>query len=90
MRAVYLNTIDRSRAASARGACVSCSEKTVQDEAVNEYKTFMCMVCGFIYDEALGWPEDGIQPGTHWADVPDTWVCPECGATKDDFEMEEI
>jgi rubredoxin len=55
-----------------------------------EYKTYMCMVCGFIYDEAQGWPEDGIPPGTRWEDVPETWVCPECGAIKDDFEMEEI
>ncbi|MBA2491450.1 MAG: rubredoxin [Gammaproteobacteria bacterium] len=55
-----------------------------------DYKTFMCTVCGFIYDEAQGWPEDGIKAGTRWKDVPETWVCPECGATKDDFEMEEI
>ncbi|MGI8738303.1 MAG: rubredoxin [Gammaproteobacteria bacterium] len=55
-----------------------------------DYKTFMCKVCGFIYDEAQGWPEDGIKAGTRWKDVPETWVCPECGATKDDFEMEEI
>ena len=55
-----------------------------------EYKTYMCTVCGFIYDEAQGWPEDGIPPGTRWEDVPETWVCPECGATRDDFEMEEI
>lgn len=59
-------------------------------EEVKEYKTYMCTVCGFIYDEALGWPEDGIPAGTRWEEVPDTWICPECGATKDDFEMEEI
>jgi len=55
-----------------------------------DYKTFMCTVCGFIYDEAQGWPDDGIKAGTRWKDVPETWMCPECGATKDDFEMEEI
>ncbi len=53
-------------------------------------KTYMCMICGFIYDEAKGWPQDGIAPGTRWEDVPDTWVCPDCGATKADFEMVEI
>jgi rubredoxin len=57
---------------------------------VEDYKTYMCTVCGFIYDEAQGWPEDGIPAGTRWEAVPDTWVCPECGAIKDDFEMEEI
>ncbi|MGD9298282.1 rubredoxin [Thiohalocapsa sp.] len=53
-------------------------------------KRYMCMVCGFIYDEELGWPDDGIAPGTKWEDVPDTWVCPECGVGKEDFEMEEL
>ncbi|MGN2253783.1 rubredoxin [Frateuria sp. GZRe12] len=53
-------------------------------------RKWMCVVCGFIYDEALGVPEEGIEPGTRWEDVPDTWTCPDCGATKDDFEMVEI
>ena len=51
------------------------------------YRTWMCVVCGFIYDEALGLPEEGIAPGTRWEDIPDTWTCPDCGVTKDDFEM---
>ena len=54
------------------------------------YKKYMCVICGFIYDEALGRPEDGIEPGTRWEDVPDTWSCPDCGASKDDFEMLEV
>lgn len=58
-------------------------------DAVNLRK-WMCVVCGYIYDEALGVPEEGIAPGTRWEDVPDTWTCPDCGATKDDFEMVEI
>lgn len=55
-----------------------------------QYKRFMCLLCGFIYDEELGWPDDGITPGTLWDDVPLTWQCPECGATKDDFEMIQV
>lgn len=51
-----------------------------------EFKKYICVVCGFIYDEAEGWPEDGIEPGTRWDDVPETWMCPDCGVTKDDFE----
>ena len=54
------------------------------------YKRYMCLLCGFIYDEEKGWPNDGILPGTRWEDVPPFWQCPECGATKDDFEMIEI
>ena len=47
----------------------------------------MCLICGWIYDEAAGDPEHGIAPGTAWADVPMNWTCPECGARKEDFEM---
>jgi len=50
----------------------------------------MCQQCGWIYDEAKGDPIGGIQPGTRWADVPDSWVCPDCGTPKSDFEMLEI
>jgi len=53
-------------------------------------KKLKCMVCGWIYDEALGSPEEGIKPGTKWDDVPQDWICPDCGVTKDQFEMEEI
>ncbi len=53
------------------------------------YKKYICVVCGYIYDEALGDPEDGIPPGTRFEDIPDTWTCPDCGVTKDDFELLE-
>ena len=53
-------------------------------------KKWQCMVCGFIYDEAAGWPEDGIPAGTAWEDVPHDWLCPDCGTGKSDFEMMEI
>ncbi len=55
-----------------------------------EYKTWMCVVCGLIYDEQEGCPEEGIAPGTRWQDIDENWSCPDCGASKDDFEMIEI
>jgi rubredoxin len=55
-----------------------------------KYKKYKCTVCDWIYDEEQGLPEEGIAPGTLWDDVPDDWVCPDCGAGKSDFEMEEI
>ena len=59
--------------------------------ASNEpYRTWMCLTCGFIYEEATGLPDEGIAPGTRWPDVPINWTCPECGARKEDFEMVEI
>jgi rubredoxin len=55
-----------------------------------KFKTWMCLICGFIYDEEAGLPDEGIAPGTRWEEVPVNWVCPECGARKEDFEMIEI
>ena len=48
-----------------------------------------CIVCGWIYDEVRGDPDSGIAPGTRWEDIADDWMCPDCGAMKDDFEMIE-
>ncbi|SAK93624.1 rubredoxin-type Fe(Cys)4 protein [Caballeronia glebae] len=55
-----------------------------------EYRSWMCLICGWIYDEEAGLPEEGIAPGTRWEDVPINWTCPECGARKEDFEMVQI
>lgn len=54
---------------------------------MSEYKKYICTVCGFIYDEEQGWPEDGIPPGTKWEEVDDDWYCPDCGVSKEDFEL---
>ena len=55
-----------------------------------EHKTWMCLICGWIYDEAEGDPEHGIAPGTKWEDVPMKWTSTECAARKEDFEMVAI
>jgi rubredoxin len=44
-----------------------------------------CMVCGYVYDPVKGDPDHGVAPGTKFEDIPDSWVCPECGVTKDNF-----
>jgi len=49
-------------------------------------KKYECTVCGYVYDEELGDPDNGVAPGTKWEDVPDSWVCPLCGVGKDMFE----
>lgn len=53
-------------------------------------KVWQCVVCGFVYDEAVGLLAEGIKPGTAWADIPENWVCPDCGVAKADFEMVEL
>jgi rubredoxin len=48
---------------------------------------YECSICGYIYDPEKGDPDSGILPGTRFEDIPDTWVCPVCGATKADFVL---
>jgi len=45
-----------------------------------------CLVCGYIYDPKVGDIENGINPGTKFEELPNDWVCPQCGASKDQFE----
>ena len=56
----------------------------------SKWKKWQCRICGWIYDEELGDPESGIAPGTAWESVPDDWRCPDCGASKDEFDMVEL
>ena len=53
------------------------------------YQKWECVICGFIYDEEEGLPEEGIKPGTRFEDIPDEWCCPDCGVSKFDFEPME-
>ena len=49
----------------------------------------ICDVCGYVYDEVVGDPDNGIAPGTKWEDVDDDFLCPLCGVGKDQFSVEE-
>jgi len=59
------------------------SERSFTDMA-----KYVCTVCGFVYDEAEGYPDAGIAAGTKWEDLPDDFTCPICGVGKDMFEQE--
>ena len=54
------------------------------------YRRYICVICGWIYDEEKGNLDEGLAAGTRWQDVPDSWCCPDCGASKDDFDMVEL
>jgi len=47
---------------------------------------YVCTICGYIYDPAAGDPQNGIEPGTAFENLPPSWVCPVCGAAKDKFD----
>ena len=49
-------------------------------------KKWICIICGYIYDEAVGIPDQGVAAGTKFDDLPPDWVCPECGSPKESFE----
>lgn len=51
-----------------------------------DFKKYKCKLCGHVYDEAKGDPKHGIAAGTRWADLPEDWECPDCGAIKSMFK----
>ena len=53
------------------------------------YRKYACSACGYVYDEAVGDPDGGLPPGTRFEDIPDDWVCPECGVDKSFFDLKE-
>ncbi len=65
--------------------CEQCAEPCERSWIMKKY---VCLVCGYVYDPAEGDPDSGIAAGTAFEDLPDDWVCPVCGASKDQFEEE--
>ncbi len=63
-------------------------EKDIKKEGEGEMAKYKCSVCGYVYDPEKGDPESNIAPGTPFEDLPDDWVCPVCGASKDEFEKQ--
>ena len=68
---------------------LALSDKEVAIDMDQDWKIWECEICAFIYDEALGLPEEGLAPGTRWEDIPEDWACPDCGVAKSDFRMVE-
>lgn len=60
-------------------------ERNTGDKEAAPVDKYICQVCGFVYDPAKGDPDGGIAPGTAFEDIPEDWVCPVCGVSKDNF-----
>jgi rubredoxin len=67
---------------------VQASVPLSEERRFKRMDRYVCTICGYVYDPKLGDPDNGVAPGTKWEDVPDSWECPVCGASKDDFEKE--
>ncbi|BCG02782.1 hypothetical protein PPGU19_073500 (plasmid) [Paraburkholderia sp. PGU19] len=76
---------------SAGGAESTESNAATQTQtSAGDLKQWVCVICGWVYDEAAGLPEEGLAPGTRWADVPEDWRCPLCDVGKEDFALVEF
>lgn len=65
------------------------SEVKSKNKETKKMQKYVCTVCGYVYDPEVGDPDSGIEPGTAFEDIPDDWVCPVCGVSKDMFELQE-
>jgi flavin reductase (DIM6/NTAB) family NADH-FMN oxidoreductase RutF/rubredoxin len=74
------------RGTTAKAAPTYIEEKRREVAKLAKYR---CTICNYLYDPELGDPDGGIAPGTPFEELPDSWVCPVCGASKDQFEREE-
>ena len=91
LQAIHRDELDIKPPLGTQNSLFRSNLSTISNYAVGaQFKKYMCLICGWIFDEETGWPEDGIPAGIRWQDVPQNWTCPDCGARKDDFEMVEI
>jgi flavin reductase (DIM6/NTAB) family NADH-FMN oxidoreductase RutF/rubredoxin len=72
-----------------KSAATYIEVKPKPSDGVKRMKKYKCIMCGYIYDPAVGDPDNGVKPGTSFESLPADWVCPDCGAGKDEFELIE-
>lgn len=82
----YYRDIKHGRTPKTAATYVEVKPKAKLKEGGKNMKKYKCLLCGYIYDPAAGDPDNGVAAGTAFEDLPDNWVCPECGAGKDEFE----
>jgi rubredoxin len=74
----------------AHAAIAAPATRTDASSVFDDFKQWVCVICGWVYDEAAGLPDEGIAPGTRWPDVPADWRCPLCDVGKEDFALVEF
>jgi rubredoxin len=82
-----MNEENREQIATLAKELCGAEKKTAEEENVTQRK-YVCQICGWIYDEAVGLPEQGIPAGTKIADLPDTFQCEICRTGKENFKVE--
>ncbi len=89
MTYAYYRDVKHGRTPKSAATYIEKKPEQQAKEGVKGMKKYKCIMCGYIYDPAVGDSENGVQPGTAFENLPDDWVCPECGAGKDQFEPVE-
>ncbi|WP_345815695.1 rubredoxin [Paraburkholderia sp. PREW-6R] len=83
-------SLDETPSAEPANASKASAVSTPASAVADDFKQWVCVICGWIYDEAAGLPEEGIAAGTRWEDVPADWRCPLCDVGKEDFALVEF
>jgi len=89
MTYAYYRDIKHGRTPKTAATYLKLKQSAGLKEGVEDMKKYKCLMCGYIYDPAVGDPDNDVEAGTAFEDLPDDWVCPDCGASKDEFEPVE-
>jgi flavin reductase (DIM6/NTAB) family NADH-FMN oxidoreductase RutF/rubredoxin len=89
MTYAYYRDIKQGKTPKTAATYIEVKPKKEKKQEVKQMKKYKCLMCGYIYDPASGDPDNGIGAGIEFEDLPDEWVCPDCGAGKDEFEAVE-
>jgi len=86
MTYTYYRDVKHGRTPRTAATYIKKKPKKISKQGAKKMKKYKCLMCGYIYDPAVGDPDNGIGTSTAFEDLPDDWVCPDCGAGKDEFE----
>ena len=86
MTYAYYRDIKQGKTPKTAATYIRLESKPSPRKGVRVMNKYKCRMCSYIYDPDIGDPDNGIEPGTAFEDLPDDWLCPECGADKDEFE----
>lgn len=86
MTYTYYRDVKGGRTPRTAATYIKQKPKVKSEQGNSEMKKYKCLMCGYIYDPAEGDPDNGVAAGTAFEDLPDDWVCPDCGAGQDEFE----
>ena len=89
MTYTHYRDVKHGRTPRSAATYIEKKPKKKSKQGANDMKKYKCLMCGYIYDPAVGDPDSDIEPGTAFEDLPNDWVCPECGVGKDEFEPVE-